>query len=147
MDTYNGEIVGYSTATSPTVRFVTRSLTQALASRLLPAGMIIHSDQGFQYQHQAWRTMVEQAGARQSMSRKGNCYDNAVIESFFGHMKDEMYTYETYHSVPELIRAIDEHVWWSNYDRIQEKLGGMTPKQFRVTHTEFASNRCPVLVA
>ncbi len=147
MDTFNNEIVGYSTAVSPTVSFVTRSLKQALASRLIPAGMIIHSDQGFQYQHRTWRNILAQAGCKQSMSRKGNCYDNAPIESFFGHMKDEMHMTTTYTSVPELIQAIDDHIRWYNYERIQEKLGGMTPKQFRVTHTEFHPACYPALVA
>ncbi|ERJ45505.1 transposase, partial [Corynebacterium pseudodiphtheriticum 090104] len=66
-----------------------------------------------------------------SMSRKGNCYDNAVMENFFGHLKSEMYHGESFTSVEEFYHAIDEYIRWYNHERIQKRLKGLTPVQYR----------------
>ncbi|WP_146129275.1 IS3 family transposase, partial [Corynebacterium diphtheriae] len=77
-------------------------------------GLIVHTDQGFQYQHASWRTLSKSVGGVQSMSRKGNCYDYAVMENFFGHLKSEMFYGASFTSVDELCQAIDEYILWYN---------------------------------
>ena len=68
---------------------------------------MMHTDQGFQYQHSSWRNLIHDNGGVQSMSRKANCYDNAVMENFFGHLKTEMYHGEVFDSIEEFNQAID----------------------------------------
>ncbi|MHD0083391.1 transposase, partial [Corynebacterium diphtheriae] len=94
-------------------------------------GLIVHTDQGFQYQHASWRTLIKSVGGVQSMSRKGNCYDNAVMENFFGHLKSEMYYGASFTSVDELCQAIDEYILWYNTTRLQERFKGLAPMQYR----------------
>ncbi|MBE9579984.1 IS3 family transposase, partial [Moraxella sp. K127] len=93
---------------------------------------IIHSDQGWHYQmHQYQQTLKEQ-GLTQSMSRKGNCLDNAVIESFFGTLKQEIfYETTTFTSTDELKQVIDEYIHYYNHDRIKSKLKGLSPVKYR----------------
>lgn len=146
-DVFNGEIVGHSVATSPTVRFVMRSLDNALATRTFGADLIIHSDQGLQYQHKKFVHRLKQAGITQSMSRRGNCLDNAPVESFFGHMKDDMYRGRVFSSVNELEHEINDYIRWYNYQRRQERLGGVSPIEYRVFHTKFNPTQFPALVA
>ena len=92
-------------------------LRQALTTLLPGDAPIVHSDQGFQYQHLSWRRLLTEAGGVQSMSRKANCLDNAVIESFFGHLKEEIYRNTTYLTVDALIAAIDAYIAWFNTER------------------------------
>ena len=75
--------------------------------------------------------MVEKHDGKVSMSRKGNCYDNAVIENFFSHLKTEMYHGETFSNIKEFTNAIDEYINWYNNQRLQERLKGQTPMQYR----------------
>lgn len=91
----------------------------------------MHSDQGFQYQHASWRTLLADAGATQSMSRKGNCFDNAVIENFFGHLKEECFHHVTYLSIDALEEALHEYIRWYNDHRTSERLEGLSPVQYR----------------
>ena len=92
---------------------------------------MVHTDQGFQYQHTSWRRLLEDHQAVASMSRKGNCYDNAVMENFFGHLKAEMYHGEHFATVEDFTRTVDEYIQWYNTERIQERLEGMTPMEYR----------------
>lgn len=87
MDLFDRQIISYSVSTSPNLELTNSSLRDALATLDQGQAPIVHSDQGFQYQHQSWQRLLTRAGATPSMSRKANCYDNAVIESFFGHLK------------------------------------------------------------
>ena len=93
---------------------------------------MVHSDQGFQYQHRSWRSLLSDAGATQSMSRRGNCFDNAVIENFFGHLKEEIFHHVQYLSVDALATALDEYIHWYNTERISTKLKGLSPVQYRI---------------
>ena len=88
MDLFDRQIVAYSIGVSPNLQLTNSCLRSALATLRDGHTPLVHSDQGFQYQHPSWRRLLDQAGATQSMSRKGNCYDNAVIENFFGHLKE-----------------------------------------------------------
>ncbi|WP_328522952.1 IS3 family transposase [Kribbella sp. NBC_00359] len=93
MDLFDRPIIAYSVSDSPNLALTNSSLTQALAARApgdTPAhALLVHSDQGFQYQHPSWWALLTDAGATRSMSRKGNCLDNTVTENFFGHLKHD----------------------------------------------------------
>ena len=108
-----------------------QSLKKALDLHEPGAGLMVHTDQGFQYQHASWRKLIESVGGVQSMSRKGNCYDNAVMENFFGHVKAEMYHGERFASVEEFRQAVDEYIFWYNNVRLQEQLKGLAPVVYR----------------
>ena len=103
------------------------SLKQAFTQAGCPRGVVVHSDQGYHYQHESWRGVLDMFGGIQSMSRKGNCWDNAVMENFFGHMKAEMFHGRCFTSTDELITAIREYITWYNMTRLQGVLGGRTP--------------------
>lgn len=96
-------------------------------------GLKFHSDQGWQYQMQRYHELLKEKGIRQSMSRKGNCLDNAPMENFFGKMKHEMfYGYEhTFETLEELRIALEEYIEYYNTQRITVKLKGLTPVQYR----------------
>lgn len=94
-------------------------------------GLIVHSDQGFQYTSHAYHDMLPTVGAQISMSRRGNCLDNAAMESFFSHLKAEaLYPYDI-RSLDEAQRRIEEFIHFYNHDRIQRKLKKLTPLEFR----------------
>ena len=99
----------------------------------LPAGAepILHSDMGWQYQHQWWRDELERLGIRQSMSRKGNCLDNAATEQVFGHLKDEFYRGRVFDSYEQFKRELDAYIIHWNTRRRQIRLEGRTPEEFR----------------
>ena len=92
---------------------------------------MMDTDQGFQYQHSSWLNVIHTNGGVQSMSRKANCYDNAVMENFFGHLKTEMHRGEVFNTVAESNQAIHNYIQWYNTERIQQRLRGLTPMQYR----------------
>ena len=98
----------------------------------LPAGAepILHSDMGWQYQHQWWRKELERPGIRRSMSRKGNCLDNAAAEQVFGHLKDEFYRGRVFDSYEQFKRELDAYIIHWNTRRRQIRLEGRTPEEF-----------------
>ena len=95
--------------------------------------LILHSDQGWQYQHKVYQNSLNKYKVTQSMSRKGNSLDNGLIESFFGTLKTEMFYYkeDSFKDIKELKLAIIEYIDYYNNKRIKEKLKGLTPKQYR----------------
>lgn len=131
MDLCDRSIVSYSISTSPNTAFTSQSLRDAIAQESPGRGLLVHTDQGFQYQHSSWRELITGIEGTQSMSRKGNCYDNAVMENFFGHLKSEMYHGETFTNLDEFYHAIDEYIYWYNNERNQKRLKGLTPMQYR----------------
>ena len=131
MDLFDHSILSFTIASSPTTAFTNGSLAQALGSRDFGKKLLVHTDQGFHYQHQSWKRLLEAHGAVQSMSRKGNCYDNAVMENFFGHLKSEMFHGEHFDGLEELKAEIEAYIDWYNTNRRQERLKGMTPMEYR----------------
>lgn len=107
------------------------SLRQALTTLQDRQKPLVHSDQGFQYHHASWRTLLEGAGAVQSMSRKGNCYDHAVMEIFSVHLKEEFFHRVRFLSTDELAAQLNEYIRWYNTERISTKLKGLSPVQYR----------------
>lgn len=113
-DLCDHSVLSYTTATSPTTEFTARSLSQALSIHQPAQGLLIHTDQGLHYQHSSWRTQILAHQAVQSMSGKGNCFDNAVMENFFGHLKAEMYHGEHFTTVNEFLQALEEYITYYN---------------------------------
>ena len=131
MDLFDHTIIAHTIATSPSTALTASSLKKALTQHSPAPGWIMHTDQGFQYQHSSWRDLVNAHQGTLSMSRKGNCYDNAVMENFFGHLKTEMYHGETFTTVEEFTTAINDYIHWYNTKRVQQRLKGLTPMQYR----------------
>lgn len=131
MDLFNSEIISYKVSTSPTVKFTTDPLDEAL--KVLPKehSLLIHSDQGFHYQNSQWIKRLNNSNVKQSMSRKGNCIDNSPMENFFGILKQEMYYGETFNTLNDLENEIEKYVKWYNNKRIKSKLKGLSPVQYR----------------
>ena len=132
MDLYNGEIIAYNLATRPLSSMVQTMLTDALKQLPKDEHPILHNDQGWQYQMSRWQRWLKDSGIVQSMSRRGNCLDNAVIESFFGTLKSECYYLNEYKNVDDLKRGIFGYIDYYNQLRIKEKLGGLSPVQYRL---------------
>ncbi|WP_390614065.1 IS3 family transposase [Streptococcus lutetiensis] len=132
LDGYNSEIIEFTLSRSPDLKQV-----QTMLKRAFPAtsyqGTILHSDQGWQYQHQSYHDFLASKGIRPSMSRKGNSPDNGMMESFFGILKSEMfYGYEkTFKSLDKLEQAITDYIFYYNNKRIKTKLKGLSPVQYR----------------
>lgn len=131
LDLYDHSVLSYTTATSPTTAFTARSLQAAFAAHPPAHTLIIHTDQGLHYQHISWRNQLTAQHVVQSMSRKGNCFDNAVMENFFGHLKAEMYHGEHFTSVDHFVAELDDYIDWYNTQRVQQRLEGMTPMEYR----------------
>jgi len=93
--------------------------------------LVMHSDQGWHYQQPQYRHKLYQRGVKQSMSRKGNCLDNAAMESFFGTLKSEFFHLKRFESVEELKAGLDEYIHYYNHDRIKLRLNGMSPVEYR----------------
>ena len=133
MDGYNGEIIDFTLSRSPDLKQVQTMLVKAFPANRYE-GTILHSDQGWQYQHQSYHYFLESKGIRPSMSRKGNSPDNGMMESFFGILKSEMfYGFEkTFTSLEQLEQAISDYIFYYNNKRIKTKLKGLSPVQYRI---------------
>ncbi|RKG30863.1 IS3 family transposase, partial [Acinetobacter guerrae] len=132
MDLFNGEIIAFQTQRKPIFSLVKDMLSTAI-SKLKPEDKpIIHSDQGWQYQMRFYQQQLQQHGLTQSMSRKGNCLDNASMESFFGILKSECFYGEKFNSVDELEQTVKEYIHYYNHERIKVKLKGLSPVQYRI---------------
>ncbi len=131
IDLFNQEVVAYEVAKTAHLPLVMNMLKQAIKKLSPNEKPIVHSDQGWQYQNAAVRNELRQHGLVQSMSRKGNCLDNAMAENFFGLLKTEMYHGETFESADELIQKLKDYIAYYNSKRIKVKLKGLTPVEFR----------------
>ncbi|HAH9912605.1 TPA: IS3 family transposase, partial [Escherichia coli] len=118
LDLFNGEIVAWETACRPTEELVKRMLNKGLESLAEGEKPLLHSDQGWHYRIKSYQSALADRGLVQSMSRKGNCLDNAVMENFFGHLKEEMYYRRDYRNVEELENAVNEYITYWNQKRI-----------------------------
>ncbi|QXI36337.1 IS3 family transposase [Pseudomonas xantholysinigenes] len=131
MDLYNGEILAYQINPRPEFKMVSAMLEQAF-ERLNPDDKpILHSDQGWQYRQPAYRHMLGRKKIQQSMSRKGNCLDNAAMESFFGTLKSEFFYLQSFESVEQLASGLEDYIAYYNQERISLRLNGLSPVQFR----------------
>ena len=132
MDFHDNSIVAFSISTNENTELVMRMMEKAKIAIGDMSGSMIHSDQGTLYRTFLYRKFLRENDIVQSMSRRGNCYDNSPMENFFGCMKDEIIRDKEYKSLKDLIRAIKDWIEYYNNDRILLKLGGMSPVQARI---------------
>jgi putative transposase len=131
MDLFNGEIISYSLSKNPNFHQVTEMLKDAFRKIPDNSQLILHSDQGWQYQMKVYQKLLKEKGVRQSMSRKGNCYDNSVMENFFGILKSEFYHNQEFSSTEHFSMELSEYMDYYNNRRIKVKLKGLSPVHFR----------------
>lgn len=129
MDLYNNEIVAWSVSKSPSFAQTMEMLDNL--KPLLRGPALLHSDQGWQYQQLSFQKRLEDMGLTQSMSRKATCLDNACMEGFFGHLKDEFYRGQSFESFESFRDQLDAYIVYWNTRRYQARLKGMTPVQYR----------------
>lgn len=135
IDLYNQEIVSYDISERPNFANVENMLQSAIAKKNKKQTVLLHSDQGWQYQMKRYQHILRKEGIVQSMSRKGNCLDNAIIENFFGTLKCELYYTKKYESVHQLKGDIEEYIEYYNNKRIKLNLNGMSPIQYRAHYS------------
>ena len=133
LDMHNAEIVSFNISTAPNFHQTVDMLNKAFDVHTNLNGLIFHSDQGWQYQMEPYHTILRGRDIIQYMSRKGNCYDNGIMENFFGKMKNEMFYGHEYEfkTLEELRTAMEEYIDYYNTKRIQVKLKGRTPCEIR----------------
>lgn len=130
LDLFNGEIISFTLAERPQLKQVLEMVSKVKKqSRSAPT--ILHSDQGWHYQMQRYQQILKDKNIQISMSRKGNCLDNAVIENFFGTLKSELFYLKKYQSVHQLKKEINEYIHYYNHHRIKSNLNGKSPVQYR----------------
>ncbi|MFB5089540.1 IS3 family transposase [Psychrobacillus sp. PGGUH221] len=135
IDLYNGEIIAYNTHCRPTYELVSKMLDKAVTFLSEGDAPVLHSDQGWHYQMKQYTHVLKQHGITQSMSRKGNCLDNAVIENFFGLLKSELLYIQEFESMVHFKRELERYIEYYNHERIKGKLKGLSPVQFRIQST------------
>lgn len=131
IDLFNGEIVSYELSERPTFNQVITMLKKSFKRLPAKPDIILHSDQGWQYQMKQYHCLLKENGIIQSMSRKGNCLDNAIIENFFGTLKSELFYLKKYQSINQLKQEIKDYITYYNNERIKVSLKGMSPIQYR----------------
>lgn len=135
MDLYNREIIAHCIARRPVFKLVSDTLRSALERAKGSNELMVHSDQGWHYKMQPYRSLLRDRGVVQSMSRKGNCFDNAVIESFFGTLKAEYLHLAKPSRIEELEAGVHEYIHYYNHERIKLRLKGLSPVEYRLKNT------------
>lgn len=133
LDLFNGEIITYTIGSRPTYSLVSEMLDKALERLPEDHQLLMYSDQGWHYQMKQYCHAFQSRGILQSMSRKENCYDNSVMENFFGIMKSEFLYFKKFESVDHFKTELEKYITYYNTKRIKAKLKGMSPIQYR-TH-------------
>ena len=133
LDMNTNEVISYDLSLHPTLNQIRRMLDRAFEKFPDVSGLIFHSDQGWQYQHAHFRNALKEHGIIQSMSRKGNCYDNCIMETFFGRLKKEMFygCEKEYTTFDKFSDAVREYIEYYNNERIQAKTKWMPPVKYR----------------
>jgi putative transposase len=133
LDLFNGEVITYTIESRPVYSLVSGMLDKAFECLNDKHTLLIHSDQGWHYQMRQYQQALKERGITQSMSRKGNCYDNAVIENFFGILKSEFLYTQEFANIEQFKVELNTYIEYYNHKRIKAKLKGMSPVQYR-TH-------------
>ena len=137
---FNSEILSFRFSERPNAKAILDALDEAIEiTKDCPYRKTIHSDQGWGYQMKQYVKKLRDNGVFQSMSRKGNCLDNSLMENFFGIMKQEMYYGKVYHSFEELKQAVTDYIFYYNNERIKAKLTGMSPVEYRLHISQLAA--------
>ena len=134
MDMCNGEILSFGMDKRPSAKNIMDAMNEAIdATSDCPYRRTFHSDQGWAYQMKAYSHRLKEERIFQSMSRRGNCHDNSVMENFFGLLKQEIYYGVVYYSYEELKTEIERYIRYYNEQRIKERLGWMSPVRYRLS--------------
>jgi putative transposase len=133
IDLFNQEIISYELTERPVFNQVVMMLKKAFKKIPNNTNLLLHSDQGWQYQMSHYQNLLKEKGIIQSMSRKGNCLDNAIIENFFGILKSEMFYTQKFKSIEHLKQEINKYIIYYNNERIKSNLNKMSPIKYR-TH-------------
>ena len=131
LDLHSRDIVSYVISERPVLSMVTTMLEKAFAKLSNSEILLLHSDQGWQYQHKHYQRMLQEKGIQQSMSNKGNCLDNAVMENFFGLLKSELLYLQEFESMDHFKQELVEYLDYYNNRRIKTKLKGLPPALHR----------------
>ncbi|MBU3564416.1 IS3 family transposase, partial [Polynucleobacter sp. Tro8-14-1] len=131
LDLYNQEIISYEIADRPQISSVMQMLQSAFKQLGPKDKPMLHSDQGWQYQMGLYQQALHQQGITQSMSRKGNCLDNSVMENWFGMMKTEFFYQKKFETIEAFKAGLEEYIHYYNHDRIKQKLKGLSPVNYR----------------
>ena len=131
LDLHNGYLVSYTISDRPVLGMITSMLEKAFETIPDGTGLILHSDQGWQYQHKQYQRMLRRKGIRQSMSRKGNCLDNAVMENFFGLLKSELLYLQEFRSLDHFKQELVDYLDYYNNRRIKIMRQGLPPALHR----------------
>lgn len=134
IDLFNQEIISYELTERPAFNQIAMMLKKAFRKIPKNTNLILHSDQGWQYQMKQYQHLLKQKGITQSMSRKGNCLDNAIIENFFGILKSELFYLKKYNSIIQLKEEIRDYIYYYNNQRIKSRLNKMSPIKYRAHH-------------
>jgi len=134
IDMFNGEIIAYTISDRPDLKMVMDMMHSAKRKIKDTSGVMLHSDQGWHYQHMQYQQTLKKYGITQSMSRKGNCLDNAVMENFFGIMKSELLYLQQFSDMEVFKRELRKYINYYNNDRIKLKLNGKSPVQYRTLY-------------
>ena len=134
IDMFNGEIIAYTISDRPDLKMVMDMMHSAKRKIKDTKDVILHSDQGWHYQHMQYQQTLKKYGITQSMSRKGNCLDNAVMENFFGIMKSELLYLHQFSDMEVFKRELRKYINYYNNDRIKLKLNGKSPVQYRTLY-------------
>ena len=134
IDMFNGEIIAYTISDRPDLNMVMDMMHSAKRKIKDTSGVMLHSDQGWHYQHMQYQQTLKKYGITQSMSRKGNCLDNAVMENFFGIMKSELLYLHQFSDMDVFKRELRKYINYYNNDRIKLKLNGKSPVQYRTLY-------------
>lgn len=131
LDMFNGEIISHTISESPDLKMALTMLDKAFRKTAIPEGLILHSDQGWHYQHLRYQKALRDKHIVQSMSRKGNCLDNAMMENFFGLMKSELLYLQEWDNVEQFKKELIKYIRYYNNDRIKLRLDGKSPVKYR----------------
>lgn len=131
LDLHDNRVISATAGPSPSVKMVTDGLKTAIGMLNPGEKPLVHSDQGFQYRHAHWRKALESADLMQSMSRKGTCLDNAVMEGFFSHLKEEWFRIQKPANLDDFHTGLTAYLKWWNTTRIQARLGYLSPDGYR----------------
>jgi putative transposase len=131
MDLFNGEIVAYEMQDRALFPLVSNMLKKALSGLTGQTAPMLHSDQGWQYQMPAYRQRLTEHGVTQSMSRRGNCLDNAAMESFFGTLKSEFFRLQKFDNIEQLRQGLRDYIHYYNHYLLKLKLKGLSPVEYR----------------
>lgn len=134
IDLYNGEVISYNLSYHPDFEQITDMLNQAFERIPDTKGIVLHSDQGWQYRMEKYRTILSEKGMIQSMSRKGNCFDNACAENFFSILKTELLYLRSFDSIEQFIDELNLFFLYYNFHRIKLRLKGCSPVQYRLKY-------------